>query len=334
MKDYPILLTAIICFDLAASPFAYVTNYGADSISVVDLATNAATGYVDNRGFNITNPVDVRHSPDGTKAYLLADFNNALFVIDTSINAIVSQMDSSQYAFMAPNVVSFTPDGTKAYVSNQGGNNISIIDVVTDTITGYVKDPNRTFFFPAGIAFSPDGTLAYIANYNGGTVSIIDVASDSVRGVVDNGAFFLNQPSYVNFIDNSKAYVTVLNSAQVGIIDVASAALTGFVNSGSHSFVSPFAILATSDGANEILIDPGAQQAFTWASSTDTVANAVSGFDYPIFFAISADNSTAYVTDLGANAVYIVDLSAYTITGSFDGSIFPFTAPFSISISP
>jgi hypothetical protein len=31
-------------------PFAYVTNYGSDSISIFDLAINATIGYVDNAG--------------------------------------------------------------------------------------------------------------------------------------------------------------------------------------------------------------------------------------------------------------------------------------------
>ncbi len=334
MKDYLFFLSAITCFNLAASPFAYVTNYGADSISVVDLATNAAIGYIDNGGFDITNPVDVRHSPDGTKAYLLADYNNEMFVIDTSMNAIVSQVDSSTFNFNAPNVVRFTLDGTKAYVTNEGGNNVSIIDVATDTITGYVNDPDGTFNLPIHIAFSSDGTQAYVANYNGASVSVIDIASDTVIGIIDNGSFVLDQPTYISFIDDTKAYVTSLNSAQVGIIDVASATLTGFVDPGTNSFVLPFTALSTPDSTQEVLIDPGVPQILTWTPSTDTATNVVNGFTFPLYFAISADSSTAYVNDLGSNNVFIVDLSAYTITGSFDGSVFPFTTPFAISLSP
>jgi YVTN family beta-propeller protein len=330
---FPCLM--IVSMQMAsASPFAYVTNYGADNVSVVDLATNAAIGYIDNGGFDITNPVDVRHSPDGTKAYLLADFNNAMFVIDTSLNMIVSQVDSSVFNFNAPNIVRFTPDGTKAYVTNEGGDNISIIDVATDTITGYVTDFNGSCDLPIDIAFSPDGTQAFVANYNGDSIGIIDVASDTIVAMVDTAAFPLDQPTYLNFISSTKAYVTSLNSSQVGIIDVVNQAMRGYVAPGSNSFSLPFSVLATSDGVQEVTMDPGVPQALAWPPATDTVTNVVNGLNSPRYFFISADNSEAFVTDLGTNNVYIVDLSSYTITGFFDGSVFPFNTPLAISISP
>jgi|SRR5579862_6853136 len=336
MKKYLSFLFTLACAPMVhAAPFAYVCNYGGDNVSIVDLGTNTATGYVDTGSFDITNPVDVRHTPDGTKAYLVADFNNTMFVIDTSTNAITSQIDSNNFPFNAPDIVKFTPDGTKAYVSNEGGNNVTIIDVATDTITGYVSDPESTINLPIGIAFSPDGTLALVCNYNGNTVSVIDVATDTVTGIITDESVDLQQPTFINFINGSKAYASSLNSGQVIIIDVSSQTVTGVVDSGSFSFSLPFFVGATSDGATEILIDAGDTQAFTWSPSTDSVSSASGTFTAaPRQFIITSDNTTAYVTDIGNNSVNTLDIASNTITGAVDDSSFSFNAPFAISISP
>lgn len=330
---FPFLM--IIAFHMAhASPFVYVTNYGADNVSVVDVATSKTIGYIDNGGFNITHPIDVRHSPDGTKAYLLADVNNAMFVIDTSRNMVVKQVDSSVFHFNAPNTVRFTPDGTKAYVTNQGGDNISIIDVATDTITGYVNDFNGSCDLPIDVAFSPDGTKAYVVNYNGNSIGVINVASNAITTMVNTSAFPLNQPTYCSFINGTEAYVTSLNSAQVGIIDVVSHAMRGYVTTGSNAFRLPFSVVGTSDGAQELAIDPGVSQALAWPPATNSVAHVVNGLNSPRYCVIAADNDKAYITDVGTNSVHIVDISDYVVTGFFDSSAFPFNVPLAISISP
>lgn len=335
MKKYLFASLLFLSVNMAyASPFAYVTNYGADNISIFDLSTNAATGFVNNNGFDITNPVDIKHSPDGTKAYLLADSNNALFVIDTSSDTITSEVDSSSFPFNAPNVVRFSPDGTKAYIINEGSNNVSIVDATTDTITGYVNDPDSTMNLPISVVFSTDGSTAYVVNYNAASVSIVDVASDTVTGILDNNGFSLDQPCYMNVIDDTKGYVTSLNNSEVAIIDLNAQQITGLVNPGSFSFFLPFSLYATSDFATEFALDAGLAQGYTWPSSTDTVANASTGFSAPRFVAISADNSTAYVSDLGSNSVFMVDMASNTITGTVDGSVFPFNEPFAVSISP
>ena len=55
-------MVSIVC----ASPFAYITNSGNSTVSVIDTATNNVTATVDNIG---TNPFGVAVSPDGSKVY-------------------------------------------------------------------------------------------------------------------------------------------------------------------------------------------------------------------------------------------------------------------------
>src|SRR5689334_732558 len=113
MKGWLVVFSLALFRMLQAFPFAYVANYNSASVSIIDLATHSTVGYVNTSGFTIANPLDVRHSPDGKKAYLVADISNAVFVIDTMTNAIVREVDSRAFPFNAPAFVHFSPDGTK-----------------------------------------------------------------------------------------------------------------------------------------------------------------------------------------------------------------------------
>lgn len=333
MKKYLFFFLMIVSFHMAhADPFAYVANYGADNVSIVDLATSVVIGYVDNGGFNVIHPVDVRHSPDSSKAYLLSEINNAMFVIDTSSNKIIKRVDSRKFKFKVPNTVRFSLDGTKAYVTNKGGNNISIIDVATDTITGYVADFNQSCDLPIDIAFAKDGTHAYVVNYNGNSIGLINVSSDTIIGMVDTSAFPLDQPTFCFIATSLKAYVTCLHSGKVAIIDVANHVVTGYIAPGSNAFNLPFSVLGTTNKTQEMAMDPGVSQALFWTRMTDSVTHVVYALNSPRNFVISNDNRLAYVTDVGINGVHIVDLSNYIVSGFFDSSAFPFKAPFAISI--
>ena len=53
-----LIMVSIVC----ASPFAYITNSGNSTVSVIDTATNNVTATVDNIG---TNPFGVAVNPDG-----------------------------------------------------------------------------------------------------------------------------------------------------------------------------------------------------------------------------------------------------------------------------
>ena len=65
---------------------SYVTNQDADTVSVIDTATNAVVGSAIPVG---DNPFGIAITPDGTKAYV-TNFNpGTVSVIDTATNAVV-----------------------------------------------------------------------------------------------------------------------------------------------------------------------------------------------------------------------------------------------------
>lgn len=150
-------LTVLILAGVAgASPFAYITNYESNNISVIDTSTNKVTSTVEVGNF----PFGVAFSPDGKKAYVtnsVADstnFTGTVSVIDTATNAVAATINTGNNSLE----VAFSPDGTKAYVVNSNiyhdsTATISIIDTITNEVTATVHIGD----IPRGVAVSPDG---------------------------------------------------------------------------------------------------------------------------------------------------------------------------------
>ena len=65
---------------------AYVTNQNANTVSVIDTATNAVVGSAIPVG---SEPVGIAITPDGTKAYVTNRNADTVSVINTATNAVV-----------------------------------------------------------------------------------------------------------------------------------------------------------------------------------------------------------------------------------------------------
>src|SRR5262245_50626979 len=120
-----------------AKPFAYVTNAGSNTVSVIDTATNTAVATVP-VGFS---PSAVAITPDGTRAYVTGI---PVSVIDTATNTVVATLP------VGGGAVAITPDGTHAYVTT-GANAVSVIDTATNTEVATVPVGRRAF----GVAITP-----------------------------------------------------------------------------------------------------------------------------------------------------------------------------------
>ena len=73
-----------------ASPFAYITNYDSNNISVIDTATNKVIGTVNVGSF----PLGIAVNPDGKKVYVTnsggdsTNFTGTVSVINTATNLL------------------------------------------------------------------------------------------------------------------------------------------------------------------------------------------------------------------------------------------------------
>src|SRR3979490_3151226 len=122
---------ALFAISAQAQTFAYVTNTFANTVSVIDTASNTVVATIAVGG----GPFGVAITPDGNRAYVANLFDNTVSVIDTAKKTVVATVALGN----APFGVAITPDGTRAYTT---GDPVSVIDTASNTVVATVEDPN------------------------------------------------------------------------------------------------------------------------------------------------------------------------------------------------
>ena len=185
---------------------AYVANFTANTVSVINTGTNALIGGPITVG---TSPSGVAFSPDGTKVYV-TNFNaDDVSVINTTTNNV----DATITVGNQPRGVAVSPDGTRAYVTNSLDGTVSVINTADNTLIATITVGTS----PYGVAFSPDGTKVYVTNLSGDTVSVINTTTNNVDATITVGT----EPYGVAVSpDGTTAYVTNSFSNTVSVIDL------------------------------------------------------------------------------------------------------------------
>ena len=203
---------------------AYISNYCADTMSVLDTATDSIIGVIS----GLNPPGQVAFSPDGTKAYVPVGSGNSsppwqVAVVNTATNTVTTTIDVGP----EPNGLVISPDGSRVFTGNDqldlGGGSVSIVDTssnslattitstgsqtnflgltpnmhklyasnaASDTVTVFDLTTNKVSATipvgaePYGISMSPDGLRTYVAANSGSNVTVIDTASDSVVNTI------------------------------------------------------------------------------------------------------------------------------------------------------
>lgn len=301
----------------AADRMIYVANEGAGTVSVIDGETFKVTRQIA-VGADAHN---VQVSPDGKRAWVT---NNGtpkpaaagmahpgmsttehgamtdageVWAIDTNTDQVVAKVVVGKH----PAHVVVSTDSRWAYVTNGGDNTLSVVDttslkVVATTPTGE---------FPHGIRLSPDGKQAYVANLKGATVSVIDTASRKEIRQIPVG----KGPAQVGFTSDGRlAFVSLSQEASVAIIDPSSGKVIRKVRVGNV----PIQLYGTPDNRFLFVANQGTRK---------SPGNTVSMIDLSTFstqqirvgsgahgVVVGSDGRHAYVTNLYANSVSVIDV--------------------------
>jgi YVTN family beta-propeller protein len=148
----------------------YVTNYGANTITIFDKKAGAVRGVI----VTGQGPRGVVFDQKKRVGYLALEGEDAIDVIDLSSNDTVNRI-RLVYGDR-PGELALTPDGKTLLSVNTGSNSVSFIDPVTLVETARVnvgKDP-------VSILLDRSGTKAYVLNYLSNTISAIDLATRTV----------------------------------------------------------------------------------------------------------------------------------------------------------
>ena len=293
------------------APFAYVTNTGDNTVSVIDMAANAVIAVIP-----VGNgPVGTALTPDGTHEYVLNFGAGTVSVIDTSTNTVVATISGEKN----PVGISITPDGTRAYVTNASNSTVAVIATATNTVDASIAVGS----IPVGISISPDGGRAYVTNLGDGTVSVISTGTNTVVASIPLGAF---GPATVAITpDMTHAYVTDSVSGMVSVIATATNTVMTTIRVGN----SPTGIAFTPDGAYAYVTNLGDNAVSVIATATNTVV----GSPIPVgpfvrFFggggiAVNSDGSRVYVANGAGNTVSVIATATNTVVATIPVGKFP-----------
>ncbi len=323
--------------------FAYVTNGGSDTVSVIDLV-NLRSDRVVQAG---QQPTGVAASPTRNEVYIVnsgrGNSNGSLSILNTESNHILTTIPLHRQ----PYFVSVDAEGKRAYVANSGSNNISVIDLDRRreiAVAGAGEQP--------GLAvISPDSRSLVATNRGSGSISIYAVSDDAtqplrLRTVLEGcpGA-----TDAVILPDSSKAFIACSSGHQVMAIQLATTASAAT----APATITPDAATPARPAAKDLLLDlldvgktpvhlamkPDGGEIFVSnfdgnsISEIDTSANEVGGTymigEHPVRGIVSADNSTLWVANFGADSV-----SAYSIDdGKVTDNVRTGSAPDALALS-
>src|SRR5665647_213284 len=319
-----IMVSVVDAQNTISGSFAYVTNSGDNTVSIIDTSKNNVTDTV-NFGAPYY-PSGIAFSPDGTKAYLTNSFNNTISIMDTATTNVTNTINVGY----DPKVIAISPDGTKLYVGSWGapkvileyGNgsrsayigpvsgNISEIDISNNSVIATLPLEG----LPNVIAITPDGKKIYVVNSTffsfDSNITVIDTTTNNVTALVGG----LETPYKIVVTPNGKkAYVTQGFSGNVSVINTS----TNKVISKVSGLEDPSGIAISPDGTKVYVASSGSGNSniSTIDTATDTVKSTVSagskseelGFIGATEVAVSPDGTKIYAANLFGKNVFVID---------------------------
>ncbi len=275
-------------------PFAYITNLGDGSVSVIDTATDSVVATVA-AGFG---PFGVAVNPGGNHTYVTNLNGNNVSVIGTATNSVVATVPVG----VRPLGVAVNPAGSRVYVANGNSNNVSVIDTPTNTVIATVVVGTS----PIGVAVNPAGTRVYVSNENSNNVSVIETATNTVIATVGLGS----KPAGIVFNPaGTRAYVTNFASNNVSVIDTATTTVIATVVVGT----SPVGIAINPTGTRAYVANLTNNNVSVIDTASNTVVATVMVGTLPQGVAVNLAGTRAYVPNRTSNNVSVIDTATNTV---------------------
>ena len=280
----------------------YVSNSGADSVVVIDPATNATVA-------NIavgSNPRNLAANPNRSTVYVPDRDGNTVSVIDTTSNTVTTTI--SDGSFDEPYAISFNASGSLAYVANKAGDSVTVINTASATVAGTIADSGNCIDSPEGIAINPVKPEGYIVGKDGDNVCTFSTSTNAVTTDVAVG----NDPRYaVVSLDGAYVYVSN-NGGSVSKINTATNAVTDIPSSGD-----PRNMGLSPDGKKLYVGTMNADiEVIDLATDAVTVI-PITGASVTYGVTAPAGTNYAYVSDDSAGFVAVIDTTTNTeVTGT------------------
>jgi len=293
-------VTATITATPHTAGYAYIANYGSNTISVVNTANNTVVATIPVG----TSPWGVSVSRDGTRVYVSNQGSNNVSVINTAGNAVVATIPVGTM----PEGIVVSHDGTRVYVTTLTGSGITVINATNNTV---INGTIGTGSNPQGITLSPDGSKLYVVNAGDNTVSVVNTNTNTIAASIPVGS----APSNAVVTPDSRfVYVTNRGASTISVINTTTNAVVATIPVGNN----PTGIAVSPDGTKVYSSDSNSSSVSVINTATNTVASTITANYTPDGISVSADGSTLYVVSFGADQLLIINAATGTLRSAVD----------------
>jgi YVTN family beta-propeller protein len=279
---------------------AYVTNSGANTVSVIDTASRSVVATIQVG----SEPDGIAISPDGKSAFVTDHAGEEVSVIATGSNQVVHSIPLG----FEPTAVAIAPDGMYGYVVG-GEDSLAWIDAAG----GGAATPVEVGKGPTNVAFSPDGQTAYVVDGQSGEVSVVDTGPTRVVASIQVGG----EPNGIAVTPDGK---------RVFITDEANDAVVAVETQGDRIVGAPIPVGAdpvevaiTPSGATAYVTSAASREVTTIDTATDQVAGA------PVTVPGLAPSGIAITPDQSPVAAFTTPSATPLVPVTFSGA--PSTDP-------
>src|ERR1700723_2793460 len=279
--------------------FAWVTNGGGNSVTVLDLVNMQQAGTIAVGA----NPTAITVNRQRDEAYVVNSGSGSVSVIDAKTNRVAATIAVHR----EPASIDVDSEGKRAYVANAGSNNISVIDLDQRREIATIGVGEA----PAEARIAPGGDTLVVANRGSGSVTVVDVRQRSVR------AAFSGCPQASDTVilpDASKAFVACTGGHQVMVVGLArehaqlpaehADHLLAFLDVGP----TPVHLALKPDGGEVFVSNFGGDTVSEIATGNNEVGGAYLIGEHPLGGVVSPDTGTLWVSNSAADTV-----AAYSI---------------------
>ncbi len=295
-------MTLMLVSIAGAAPYAFIANFGNQTVSIIDTANNNVTATVDVDSM----PVGAAVSPDGTKVYVANQEKDTVSVIDMSTNCVIATISVGS----KPWGVAINPDGTRVYVTNQASNTVSVIDAMNNTIKATVPVGN----LPVGVVVNPSGTRVYVVNCDG--VSVIDPATNTVTDTLPTESFGIA----INR-EGTKVYVTNNAGNTLFVIDTETDNITATLS--IEEIPSEIEVNPEGKGVYVARMDAENSTISLIDTETSSVVATLSLGTQPYGGSINPEGAKVYVVNWAGNNVSVIDAATNTVITTMNVGISP-----------
>jgi YVTN family beta-propeller protein len=277
--------------------FLYVGNAKSNSVSVIDLATNAVIK-------NITvgkSTHDIKISDDQQTVYTTDIDSGTVSIINATNNTLLKQIDIGGRAVHGIAIFNDT-----LYVGDVYGGKVLVIK--DNEITEEIKVGSG----PEYVEVNPDGRFLYVANLLS-PISVIDLHSQNKTVIkeIDSG-----ETSHgLSFTDDgSRLFIVNMGSDTLSVIDATKHEIIKTIPVGYR----PEYVALTPDERFAFVTNLGADTVSVVDTESLEVVKEVQGVgDGPHGIAFSADGDLAYISNMEGSDISVINVSRSQVIGSF-----------------